>query len=61
MIAADLAPLHFAGEAFHPSANATAHGAFLSGRAAALKAARSLGKADADADPTWLPESVFAQ
>ncbi len=44
MIEADLAPLLFAGEAFHPFANATAHGAYLSGQDAALKAARGSGK-----------------
>ncbi len=61
MIEADLGPLQFAGEAFHPSLNATAHGAFLSGHAAALKAARDLGWAVGDADPTWLPPEILAQ
>lgn len=59
MIEADLAPLYFAGEAFHPSANATAHGAYLSGQAAALKAARHLGLDAEAADPLWLPADVL--
>ena len=61
MIEADLGALQFAGEAFHASANATAHGAFLSGQAAGLKAARNLGRAVGEADPTWLPAEILAQ
>jgi len=60
MIEADLAPLYFAGEAFHASANATAHGAYLSGQAAALKAAQHLGCDAQAADPLWLPAEVLA-
>ncbi len=61
IIEADLGALHFAGEAFHLSANATAHGAFLSGQAAALKAARELGRTVGEADPTWLPAEILTQ
>jgi len=59
MIEADLAPLYFAGEAFHPSANATAHGAYLSGQDAALRAARHIGCDAKTAEPLWLPAELL--
>ncbi|MGE0210186.1 MAG: flavin monoamine oxidase family protein [Parvibaculaceae bacterium] len=57
MIAADLAPLYLAGEAFHSSLSATAHGAYLSGIDAAHRAARAMGRETVAPDPLWLPQS----
>jgi len=59
MIEADFGPLHFAGEAFNLSAFSTAHGAFLSGQAVAMKAAAHLGHDAGAADPLWLPPELL--
>lgn len=58
MIAADLAPLYLAGEAFHPSLSATAHGAYLTGIETANRAARALGRETVLPDPLWLPQAT---
>jgi monoamine oxidase len=59
-----LAPLHervfFAGEHANLVAMATAHGAFLSGVAAAHRAAERSGHPSVKPNPTWLPENVEA-
>ncbi|MFT3671347.1 FAD-dependent oxidoreductase [Aestuariivirga sp.] len=44
--------IQFAGEHTSGDAMATAHGAYLSGQSAAM---RALQKAEQDADPLWLP------
>lgn len=57
LIAADLAPLHLAGEAMLLDHYSTAHGAYLSGLRSAHKAAERLGARRLDPDPEWLPDA----
>ncbi len=58
MIQADVSPIFLAGEAFHPTWGATAHGAYLTGLDAATKACRHIGVTALTTDPLWLPDWV---
>ena len=59
LLAADLAPLFLAGEAHLLDWFSTAHGAHVSGVAAAHKAAAFLGRPPITPDPLWLPPALL--